>query len=84
MYRYLKTLCITEGASEWLVGRRVGRRSGAGKHRRRGANHLGGGYLLDATTELVLDHKEKWYRSLHARNFKGGGHGRREDINLTH
>jgi hypothetical protein len=32
---YLKTRCITEGASEWLVGRRVSRSSGDGKHTRR-------------------------------------------------
>jgi hypothetical protein len=79
---YLKTRCINEGASEWLVGRRVTRSSGAGKHTRRGADHLGGGYLVDATTEMDLDHKEKWYLSLHARNAKGVEHGRRQEINF--
>jgi hypothetical protein len=78
----LKTHCITEGASEWFVGRRVRRRSGAGKHTRRDANHLGGRYLVDATTEMDLDHKEKWYRSLHARNAKGVEHGIRQEMNF--
>jgi len=78
----LKTRCITEGASEWLVGRRVRLSSGDGQHTRRGSDLLGGGYLMDATIEIDLDHTEKWYRSLHARNAKGVEHGRRQEINF--
>jgi len=53
-----------------------------GKHTHRGADRLGGWYLMDATMEMDLDHKEKWHRSLHARNAKGVEHGRRQEINF--
>jgi hypothetical protein len=33
---------------------------------------------MDATMEMDLDHKQKWYRSLHVRNSKGVEHGRRQ------
>jgi hypothetical protein len=49
---------------------------------RRGADPLGGGHSMDATTEMDLDHKEKWYRSLHTWNAKGVEHGRRREINF--
>jgi hypothetical protein len=56
MCRYLRTRCITEGVSEWLAGRWVRRSSGVDKHSCRGADHLGRGYLVDASTEMDLDH----------------------------
>jgi hypothetical protein len=34
----------------------VRRSSGAGKHSRKGADHPGRGYTVDASTEMDLDH----------------------------